>query len=214
MGSLTQLHLRSPNPPRLVLCDERGELVSVWTQLFDALKSPQINIYRGEFGDLAREIDAIVIPMNSHGIMEVPYLCYFGEALQKRIQAKVRRQFQGKMLVGKAFMVSTHNKFFPYAICVPNAPVSLLPGKETASAYLSTRAIFDLWRFGRLDRKLIRRFVKTIAIPGLGMSDGQNAASVCARQQFRAFQDSFSLSHDTPRRSLSILDRLHDPKQT
>ena len=213
MGSLTQLYLRCRNPPRLVLCDTRGDLVSMWTQLFDPLKSPQIHIYRGEFGDLVNEVDAIVIPVNSLGVMEEPYLGYFGEALQKKICAKVRRQFKNKMMVGKAVFVSTQNAFFPYAICVTNVPVSLVPGKENATSYLASRAVFDLWRFGRLDRKLIRRFVKSIVVPGLGLSEGQNSANVCARQQFKAHQDTFSLLRDAPKRCTLIhLDRSHDLK--
>lgn len=192
MGTITQLFARSQNPPRIVLFGLRDDLVSAWTQLLDPRKFPWVHIYHGEFGDLANQVDAIVVPTNSLGIMESVYSGYFGDVLENKLRARVRRLYHGKMLVGHAAMVSTKNRFFPHVICTTNVPISLVPGKESANAYLATRAVFDLWRFGRCDRRQIRRSIKAIAIPGFGLSDGRVSAVACANQQFKALQDAFS----------------------
>lgn len=202
MGSVTQLHVRCPNPPQVILFGLQDDLVSAWTQLLDPEKFPWIRIYRGEFGDLAGEVDAIVIPTNSLGIMDSVFANYFGGAFQNKLQEKIQRKHRGKFFVGQTTMLSTQSRLFPHVISASIVPVSVDPGKETSTPYLSTRAIFELWRFGRFERRVIRRLVKTIAIPGLGMNAGQISADACARQQFKVLREMFCLPHDTQKRRL------------
>lgn len=202
MGSVTRLYVRHLNPPRIVLCDLRDDLVSAWTQQLDPGKTPWINIYHGEFGDLASEVDAIVIPITCAGIMGRVFVECFGEALQKKLLARIRRKYHGKMSVGQAVILSTQSRFFPYIICTPIVQVTMVPGKETTTAYLATRAVFDLWQLGRFERRLIRRMIKSIALPGLGMSTDQISVDACAKQQFKASKEAFSFLRDANKHRL------------
>jgi O-acetyl-ADP-ribose deacetylase (regulator of RNase III) len=59
--------------------------------------------------------------------------------------------------------------------------------------YLAARAVFKLWRFGRLeDDRPVRAVVSTIAMPGLGTGVGGVPAAVCARQVMAAWDEVFT----------------------
>jgi O-acetyl-ADP-ribose deacetylase (regulator of RNase III) len=70
-------------------------------------------------------------------------------------------------------------------------PGELLP-PDTVHPYLAARAVFRLWRDGRLeDDRPVRQVVRTIALPGLGTGVGGVAPQTCARQVMAAWDEVF-----------------------
>jgi O-acetyl-ADP-ribose deacetylase (regulator of RNase III) len=64
---------------------------------------------------------------------------------------------------------------------------------DTVHPYLAARAVFKLWRYGRLeDDRPVRAAVSTIAMPGLGTGIGGVPPEVCARQVMAAWDEVFT----------------------
>jgi O-acetyl-ADP-ribose deacetylase (regulator of RNase III) len=68
-------------------------------------------------------------------------------------------------------------------------PGERLP-QDTVHPYLAARAVFRMWREGRLeDGRPVRAVVSTIAMPGLGTGIGGVPPEVCARQVMAAWDE-------------------------
>jgi O-acetyl-ADP-ribose deacetylase (regulator of RNase III) len=97
----------------------------------------------------------------------------------------------GELPVGQALIVPTGAVAPAWLISSPTMrePGELLP-PDTVHPYLAARAVFLLWRDGRLeDERRVRDVVHTIALPGLGTGIGGVAPQTCARQVMAAWDE-------------------------
>lgn len=211
MATVIQLLRKQLSAPRITLFDPRNHAAAALAK-FLSEKLPLVQIYHGEFGDLAQQMDVLVVPTNNVGAMAKEYADYFGDpVLESRLKSMIRSRYSGKFLLGQAVLIATSSPLFPHIICTPFVRSDGVRGNEPTNAYVATRAILDLWRFGRYRRRVIRRLVKSIAMPVLAPDVGTFSLDVAAKEQMRALEETYAAYIETQRRHpyLSLVPDLH-----
>jgi len=180
------IHLRDLGQP----------LVDAWRQEFADVPSVQIScgdIFSTQPGPIRAgasidvKADAIISPANSFGFMDggidLLYTYQFGEALQRRVQDAIRRDFHGELPVGSAVIVPTGHQDIPWCVA---APTMRIPGDvaDTVHAYLAFRAALHAV-LAHTSSGLPR--IETVLCPGLATAIGRMPVARCARQMRRAF---------------------------
>jgi O-acetyl-ADP-ribose deacetylase (regulator of RNase III) len=180
-------------PLRLVLCAIDDALADAWAAAADGRR--EVYTHRGSTLDVPAE--AVVSPANSYGLMrggiDAVYARTF-PSIEQHVRSAVLAYHGGELPVGQAVIVPTA---MPAPAWLISAPTMRSPGEQlppdTVHPYLAARAVFKLWRHGRLDDdRPVRSVVSTIAMPGLGTGIGGVPASVCARQVMAAWDELFN----------------------
>src|SRR5579871_2620928 len=122
------------------LRDLEPTLVLEWEHHFRDLDSVSVSC-----GDIwGVQADAIVSPANSFGFMDggidMVYTQRFGWGLQRRLQALLRAQYGGELLVGQAVVIETGDADYPWLISAPTMRVPM-DINGTVNAYLAFRAV-------------------------------------------------------------------------
>lgn len=181
---------------RLVLCAVEDHLAEAWEAAADGRR--EIHIHQGSTLDVPAE--AVVSPANSFGWMRGGIDAVYAQtfpSLEQHVRSAVLAYHGGELPVGQAVIVPTDAQAPAWLISAPTmrSPGELLP-PDTVHPYLAARAVFKLWRHGRLeDERPVRAVVSTIAMPGLGTGVGGVPASVCARQVMAAWDEVFAPGH-------------------
>ncbi|MCX6714599.1 MAG: hypothetical protein NTX72_02190 [Candidatus Uhrbacteria bacterium] len=200
MATIIQLFVKQLIPPRIKLFDVRDATSAAWGKHLGQ-KLPLVHVYHGEFGDLARDMDAIVVPTNSVGSLAKEFVDYFGDPiLERRLRSIVRSRYSGKLLMGQAVLIATNSPQFPYLICTPFVRSDGICGNEPTNAYVIMRAILELWRYGRYKRRVVRRLVKSIAVPFLAPETGMFPFDMIAKEQLRALSEFYTTCSESQRR--------------
>lgn len=180
-------------PLQLVLCAVEDSLAEAWESAADGRRA--VYTHRGSTLDVPA--DAVVSPANSYGWMrggiDAVYAHTF-PAIEQHVRSAVLAYHGGELPVGQAVIVPTDMAAPAWLISAPTMrePGETLP-QDTVHPYLAARAVFRLWRDGRLDDdRPVRSVVSTIAMPGLGTGIGGVPASVCARQVMAAWDEVFA----------------------
>ncbi len=173
---------------KVILTAIQDDLATAWQTTCGDL--PGVEVHRGDI--FKTGADAVVSPANSFGFMDggidAVYTHVFGPGVQRRLQAAIRKQFHGELLVGQAHIVETKHQI-PYLIAAPTMRVPMLL-RDSVNPYLAARAVFLLIRHGVLGNGTpIAKVVKTVAFPGLGTGVGQVPPEVCGRQLRAAFEE-------------------------
>jgi O-acetyl-ADP-ribose deacetylase (regulator of RNase III) len=178
---------------RLVLCAVEEPLAEAWEAAAES--HSDVFTHRGSTLDVPAE--AVVSPANSFGWMrggiDAVYARAF-PAIEQHVRSAVLAYHGGELPVGQAVIVPTD---FPAPSWLISAPTMREPGEvlpqDTVHPYLAARAVFRMWRDGRLeDGRPVRAVVSTIALPGLGTGVGGVPPAVCARQVMAAWDEVFS----------------------
>jgi len=153
-------------------------------RIYDAFRTAcdnGVECPRLESGSILRlDVEAIVSPANSFGIMDggldAQYLDAFGASLQNDVQRVILNQNDGELPVGQATAVRINHK--QILIVAPTMRVPMILPKDTVNPYLATRAALIAARV--LD-------VTSIAIPAMGAGVGRVPPDICARQMLAAY---------------------------
>lgn len=180
-------------PLRLVLCAVEDALAEAWEAAADGRS--EVYTHRGSTLDVPA--DAVVSPANSYGWMrggiDAVYAGAF-PAIEQHVRSAVLAYHGGELPVGQAVIVPTDLAAPAWLISAPTMrePGERLP-QDTVHPYLAARAVFRMWREGRLeDGRPVRSVVSTIAMPGLGTGIGGVPPEVCARQVMAAWDEVFA----------------------
>lgn len=175
---------------RLVLCAVEDALAEAWESAADGRRA--VYAHRGSTLDVPA--DAVVSPANSYGWMrggiDAVYAGAF-PAIEQHVRSAVLAYHGGELPVGQAVIVPTDLAAPAWLISAPTVrePGERLP-QDTVHPYLAARAVFRMWREGRLeDGRPVRAVVSTIAMPGLGTGIGGVPPEVCARQVMAAWDE-------------------------
>jgi O-acetyl-ADP-ribose deacetylase (regulator of RNase III) len=162
-----------------------GEQVREWRKHFSGVED-----VAADEGDIfGATADAVVSPANSFGDMtggiDRLYRRRFGDDIQTRLQAILRAEYGGELLVGQAVLVETGAADIPWMISAPTMRVPLDVSK-TVNAYLAFRAVLRL-----VSETNGRRpgAIRSVLCPGLGTGTGEMPASVCAKQMRAAYDE-------------------------
>ncbi|WP_260194511.1 macro domain-containing protein [Actinophytocola gossypii] len=184
--------LGGQEPLRLVLCAVDEPLANAWTEAVAGRSD--VEVHRGSVLDI--DAEAVVSPANSFGLMrggiDAVYARAF-PAVEQHVRSAVLAYHGGELPVGQALVVPTGEPAPAWLISAPTMrePGEVLP-PDTVHPYLAARAVFHLWRGGRLeDERPVRRVVRTIALPGLGTGVGGVPPRNCARQVMAAWDEVF-----------------------
>ena len=193
---------------KIVLAAISDRLVESWTRICGNLEN--VSVHSGSIFEV--ECDALVSPANSFGFMDggldLRISEFFGWHVQDRLQKIIRDRHHGELLVGTAEIVETDNPRIPYVISAPTMRVPMIL-KDTVNAYLATRAILILVKYGTFpDGTAIKDMVETIAIPGMGTGVGQVPPDICAAQMRVAIEDILLSQYEFPQSWLHA-QRLH-----
>ena len=180
-------------PLRLVLCAVEDALAEAWEAAADGRRA----VYTHCGSTLDVPADAVVSPANSYGLMrggiDAVYAGAF-PAIEQHVRSAVLAYHGGELPVGQAVIVPTDLAAPAWLISAPTVrePGELLP-PDTVHPYLAARAVFRMWREGRLeDGRPVRSVVSTIAMPGLGTGIGGVPPEVCAKQVMAAWDEVFA----------------------
>jgi O-acetyl-ADP-ribose deacetylase (regulator of RNase III) len=176
--------------PSVVLCSRNADMTQAWHDIAET--RPDLTVYEGEI--LAAGTDAVVSPANSFGLMRAGIdALYSGvwPSIEQRVRSAVLAFHGGELPVGEAVVVPTGAVRPAWLFSAPTMrePATTLP-RGTVHPYLAARAVFRLWRTGRLeDGRPLRRAIRSIAIPGLGTGYGGVSPESCARQVAAAWDE-------------------------
>ncbi|HLK55298.1 MAG TPA: macro domain-containing protein [Chthonomonadaceae bacterium] len=170
---------------KYLLRDREPRLVAAWQKAFQDV--PEVEASCGDIFDL--EAVAIVSPANSFGFMDggidLAYSLRFGWDLQKRLQALLRKEYDGELLVGQAVLLETRDKAIPYLISAPTMRVPMSVD-GTVNAYLAFRAVLRLVNAYNVEHP---DAIPTVLCPGLGTATGLLPFDLCAKQMRTAWQN-------------------------
>jgi O-acetyl-ADP-ribose deacetylase (regulator of RNase III) len=129
-----------PRAPKLILADTNPEVLEAWTLQF--AHHPDVEI-RAE-DPLGVAGDAIFLPGNSFGFLdsglELRVLETLGFEVQDDLRDRIRRDFQGELLLGQAVWIRRES--IPRTIVY--APIWRSPERiaETINVFLAARGVF------------------------------------------------------------------------
>jgi O-acetyl-ADP-ribose deacetylase (regulator of RNase III) len=176
-----------------VLCAVDAPLASAWQSV--ATDRTGVHVHEGSVLDT--DADAVVSPANSFGWMRGGIDAVYAAAwlsVEQRVRSAVLAFHGGELPVGEAVVVPTGVARPAWLISAPTMRQAgeLLPA-DTVHPFLAARAVFRLWRDGRLeDGRPMRSVVHTIGLPGLGTGVGGVPPQVCARQVAAAWDEVFT----------------------
>lgn len=179
--------------PRIVLCAVEEPLASAWRTV--ATDRSGVHVHQGSVLEI--DADAVVSPANSFGWMRGGIDAIYAAtwlSVEQHVRSAVLAFHGGELPVGEAVVVPTGVARPTWLISAPTMRQAgeLLPA-DTVHPYLAARAVFRLWRDGRVeDGRPLRELVRTIGMPGLGTGVGGVAPEVCARQVAAAWDEVFS----------------------
>ena len=169
---------------QLILCDIHAATVAAWRREFAGC--PHVSVWHGDLLDI--DADAYVSPANSYGPMDGgidwDLRERFGHEIEDRVRDAVAER-GGRLPVGEAVVVETHDEDVPYLI---SAPTMEVPSRvaDTDHAYRAMRALLRVAEaFSRANSDALER----IAVPGLCTGTGGMDPDVAARQMRRAYED-------------------------
>jgi O-acetyl-ADP-ribose deacetylase (regulator of RNase III) len=184
------------------LRDLEPALVLEWEHHFRDMENVSVSC-----GDIwGVKADAIVSPANSFGFMDggidMVYTQRFGWGVQRRLQALLRTEYGGEMLVGQAVVIETRDADYPWLISAPTMRVPM-DINGTVNAYLAFRAVLNAVAAHNEQHPSA---IRSVLCPGLGTATGALPYEICARQMQAAYLESH-LSTSTPRDVDDILMR-------
>lgn len=170
-----------------MLRDTSPEVVLAWLESFSDEGPWSI----GSGNILHSKADAIVSPANSYGFMDggidLAYRNFFGFGIQNRLQAVIKRDFDGCLPVGKAIVIPTLKESIPHMVA---APTMERPGNvaKSENAYIAMKAALEAVRLFN-ERSDTR--IQKILVPGLCTGIGRMDPFMSARQMRKAYNDVF-----------------------
>ena len=169
---------------KIFLLDKNSEMCKAWEKSFS---EDDVTISCTEFASFMKEkidIDCIVSPANSFGIMDGGYDAaitdYFGDDLMKKVQKKIKELYKGIQPVGSAITVGIdHNTKLIHV------PSMMFPEKITDYKVIFQCMLSTLIEAGNND-------VKKIVIPAFGACTGHVPFNIVAEMMHEAYCFYFS----------------------
>jgi O-acetyl-ADP-ribose deacetylase (regulator of RNase III) len=169
---------------KIYLRDHNLPLVNKWKAAFENCDDVEASC--GNVLDIAA--DAIISPANSFGFMDggvdLAYSNHFGWDLEKRLQAVIKKEFNGELPVGMSTIIKTGDNTIKYLISCPTMRIPEDVSK-TLNAYLAFRAAFIA--VFKHNEEHSDDPITSILCPGLGTGVGRLSYGACAMQMRYAY---------------------------
>jgi O-acetyl-ADP-ribose deacetylase (regulator of RNase III) len=179
---------------KVVLVDINPRMVKAWRSTFE--ENPEVEIVQGSMLDQA--VDAWVTPTNARasmdGGLDGVIKGHFGPAIERRVQAEIRRSYGGLLPVGHATCVPTGAARPAFLISTPTMTGSSEDVSDTLNVALACAAAFQAVH---MQNARGPGSIASVALPGLGAQTGRVPTEICADLMWtgynlfrrRAFED-------------------------
>ncbi|WP_233578788.1 macro domain-containing protein [Tautonia sociabilis] len=162
---------------RVVLVDVNPKVVAAWRATFE--ENAEVEIVPGSMLD--QRVDAWVTPTNARasmdGGLDAVIKRHFGPAIEKRVQAEVKRLHGGLLPVGKATCVPTGSARPSFLISTP----TMFGSSENVGATLNVAAACAAaFQAVHMRNDLEPGSIGSVALPGLGAQTGRVPVEICA----------------------------------
>lgn len=179
---------------KIYLLDINPTMTQAWKKYFSNIED--VTIINDDFAHFMithTDIEAIVSPANSYGLMDGGYdkaiIDYFGKELQYKIQDKINKEWYGEQPVGTSITVNTD-------ISVLNSQKMIrlihTPTMRSPEVIIDARIVYQCMRTTLIEAE--KQEVRSIVIPAFGGLCGQIPLNTiayymyCAYNQLKEYQ--------------------------
>jgi O-acetyl-ADP-ribose deacetylase (regulator of RNase III) len=171
-------------PVKVVLVDINPKMIKAWRATFE--EEPEVEVVPGSM--LAQKVDAWVTPTNARasmdGGLDAAIKGHFGAAIERRVQAEVKRCHGGLLPVGHATCVPTGLVEPAFLISTPTMQASSEDISDTLNVALACAAAFQAVH---MQNARAAGSITSIALPGLGANTGRVPVEICADLMWTGF---------------------------
>ena len=177
---------------KIYLLDINKDMTDAWCKYFKDIEDVEIvHDYFNNFMDNHFDIEAVVSPSNSFGLMDGGYdkaiTDYFGEELMKTVQDNILELYYGEQPVGTCMSVIIphicHNKKFPMYLLHT-------PSMRTPEVIKDTRIIYQCMRTTLIEANLLA--LDNIVIPAFGGLTGRVSCDEVAKMMYLAYKQIYN----------------------
>lgn len=173
------VHLRDSNP----------DVVKAWNMFFG--RGGRVEISEGDVLEL--DVNAIITPANSFGIMEGGLGSTLNKLSKGTLESRVRKMIgdkhAGELPVGMAELIKSGMEKVPFLVVAPTVRVPMRMTNPTVNSYLATRAalrtLAAYLRECNEDNGLQR--IESVAFVGMGTGSVKCPPAVAAFQMYEAY---------------------------
>lgn len=175
---------------KIYLLDINSNMTDVWEKYFNFNNIEIVNEDFATFMDKNQNIEAIVSPANSFGLMDGGYdraiTDYFGKELMDDVKKVIMQDWCGEQPVGTSITIPIYSKRIINSIGVECHPILIhTPSMRTPEQIKDSRIIYQCMRTTLIEAD--RQEVNSIVIPAFGGLTGKVPYEEIAKMMFRAY---------------------------
>lgn len=181
---------------KIYLLDINKEMTDAWSRYFETTGVEIVNEDFASFMSKHPNIEAIVSPANSFGLMDGGYdkaiTDYFGPLVMETVQTAILNDWYGEQPVGTSLSVPILNHFYIKRIeeedkVLEQNPILIhTPTMRTPEPITDQRIIYQCMRTTLIEA--INQRVESIVIPAFGGCTGKVSPEVIAKMMFLAHE--------------------------
>lgn len=176
---------------KIYLLDINNDMCNAWKEYFEGLYNIEVvNDNFKHFMDEHLEIDCVVSPANSFGLMDGGYdkaiIDYFGTGLMNDVKKAIIYNWHGEQPVGTSLSVPIYNRVINTIYGSKICTLIHTPTMRTPEKISDSRIIYQCMRTTLIEAK--RKQVKHIVIPAFGGATGGISYNEIARLMFLAYE--------------------------
>lgn len=180
---------------KIYLLDINKEMTDAWSKYFEETGVEIVNEDFATFIKNHPDIEAIVSPANSFGLMDGGYdkaiTNYYGPQLMEHVKYKIIHEFGGEQPVGTSISVPIVNRFYTKRLededreIICNPILIHTPTMRTPEEITDYRIVYQCMRTTILEA--INQGVESIVIPAFGGCTGKVPPNIIAKMMFLAY---------------------------
>lgn len=172
-----------------ILCDKNPDVAKAWHFFFD--RGGRVDIREGDI--LSADLSAVVVPINSFGIMDDGLAEEINKKTDALLESRVRKlildKYAGEIPVGMAEVMSSGLDSPKLVVLAPTVRVPQRNSGASISTYLATRAALRAVAGYVRNRgnESSKESLETVGFVGLGTGQGGVGPATAAFQMYEAF---------------------------
>jgi O-acetyl-ADP-ribose deacetylase (regulator of RNase III) len=174
---------------KVVLCDINPKMIAAWKDSFE--ENPEVDVIQGSMLD--QQCSAYVTPTNAKasmdGGLDGVLKRKFGQALQTKVQAEVKKLYNGHMKVGQATCVESGADMPKYIISTPTMAGASDDISNSLNVALTCCAAFQMVHIhnNAVQGGSGGSAIRSVALPGLGTGTGRMPVEIAADLMWTAY---------------------------
>lgn len=170
---------------KVVLCDINPKMIAAWKDSFE--ENPEVDVVQGSILD--QQTTAYVTPTNAKasmdGGLDGVLKKKFGQQLQTKIQAEVKKLYNGHMKVGQATCVESGADQPKYIISTPTMAGASDDISNSLNVALTCCAAFQMVHMHNSSGT--GTAIRSVTLPGLGTGTGRMPVEIAADLMWTAY---------------------------